>query len=184
MADQIPDEEVLRQSLKDPSRFGVLVERYREPFLRKARSVLRESEDAEDAVQETFVRIYKYGSRFKKEAGVEFKSWAYKILMHTSFTRYQRKRRDATHTTPYEALQHDTLQGDDGRTREGIEDAKRVVAEVMTQMPAHLREALELYYLREQSYDEICKALKITSTTLKMRLFRARQLFKRLTPQR
>ncbi len=184
MTDTTPDEEVLRQSLKDPSRFGVLVERYREPFLRKARSVLREAEDAEDAVQETFVRIYKYGARFRKESGVEFKSWAYKILMHTSFTRYQRRKRHTAHTTPYEAPQHDSLLGDDGRTHEGIEDAKRVVAEVLEQMPAHLREVLELYYLREQSYDEICKTLAVTPTTLKMRLFRARQLFKRLTPQR
>ena len=182
MNEVISDEEILRQSLRDPSRFGVLVTRYQEPFLRKARSVVRDEEDAKDVVQETFIRIYKYGARFRKEAGVEFKSWAYKILMHTSFTRYQKKKRDAANVVAYEAPEHEALPGEDGRDNEALADAKQAVAEVMAQMPPALREVLELYYLREQSYDEICRTLKIAPTTLKMRLFRARQLFKKIIP--
>src|SRR3990167_929061 len=89
MEEQVPDEEILRKSLRDPSQFKILVARYQEPFLRKAWGIVRKQEDAEDIVQEAFVKIYRYGANFQKRAGIQFKSWAYKILMNTAFTHYQ-----------------------------------------------------------------------------------------------
>ena len=70
----LKDEEVLRLSLDDPSYFSVLVDKYQVPFIRKALGILRNQEEAEDVVQDTFTKIYKYGHKFKKEEGIEFKS--------------------------------------------------------------------------------------------------------------
>src|SRR5579864_4753628 len=86
----MPDEQILRLALKDPSYFNILVDKYQAAFIRKSLGVVRDREEAEDIVQETFVKIYRYGNNFKKEAGIEFKSWAYKILMNTTFTHYQK----------------------------------------------------------------------------------------------
>ena len=85
MENDLKDEEILAASLEKPAFFKILVDRYQEAFLRKALSILRRQEDAEDIVQETFVKIYFNGKKFKKMEGIEFKSWAYKILINTSF---------------------------------------------------------------------------------------------------
>ena len=48
----LPDEEILRISLKDPSYFAILVDKYQTPFIRKAIGIVRNKDEAEDIVQE------------------------------------------------------------------------------------------------------------------------------------
>ena len=86
---EIKDDEILAASLNKPALFKILVDRYQEAFIRKAVGILRNQEEAEDIVQETFVKIYLHGKKFKKIKGVEFKSWAYKILVNTAISRYR-----------------------------------------------------------------------------------------------
>ena len=87
---QYKDEEILAASLNKPALFKILVDRYQEAFIRKATGILRNHEEAEDIVQETFVKIYFHGKKFKKLQGIEFKSWAYKILVNTAISRYRK----------------------------------------------------------------------------------------------
>ena len=84
------DEEILAASLEKPAIFKILVDKYQEAFIRKALGILRQQEEAEDVVQETFVKIYLHGKKFKKMDGIEFKSWAYKILVNTAISRYRK----------------------------------------------------------------------------------------------
>lgn len=176
----LKDEEVLRLALKDPTYFSVLVDKYQEPFLRKALGIVRSREEAEDIVQETFVKIYRYAHKFKKEAGIEFKSWAYKILMNTSFTHYQKVKKVGTNVEYLDPLLYeDTLE--ETHDLGGIHDAKKAVKEVVDKMPEHLGRVLKLYYLDDKSYADICKLEKISIPTLKMRLFRSKRLFKKLS---
>ncbi|MBI2024701.1 MAG: RNA polymerase sigma factor [Candidatus Harrisonbacteria bacterium] len=182
MNPEAPDEEILRQSFRDPSQFKFLVARYQDPFIRKAMGIVRRQEDAEDIVQETFVKIYKYGKNFQKRAGIEFKSWAYKILMNTAFTRYQdvKKRSDSTeYLDPVLYDEEKPLSYDDNLG--AVSDAKAAVKAVIEKMPEHLGRILGFYYLEDKSYKDICKLEKISMTTLKMRLFRAKRLFKNLS---
>ena len=62
-----------------------------------------------------------------------------------------------------------------------IQDAKAMVAKVVERMPEHLSKVLKLYYLEDKSYADICKIEKISTPTLKMRLFRAKRLFEKLS---
>ena len=87
------DEEILALSIEQPHLFAVLIDRYQSAFLRKAGTVIRGKEDAEDIVQETFTKIYLYAGKFQVQEGASFKSWGYKILMNTSFTHYKKKKR-------------------------------------------------------------------------------------------
>src|SRR3989338_11306963 len=99
---EIKEEEILVASLNKPALFKILVDRYQEAFIRKAVGILRNQEEAEDIVQETFVKIYLHGKKFKKIKGVEFKSWAYKILVNTAISRYRKvsKKWQAESTSP------------------------------------------------------------------------------------
>ncbi len=180
---QLPDEEVLKLALSDPSKFSILVEKYQAPFLRKALGVVRSQPEAEDIVQETFVKMYKYGKNFKKESGIEFKSWAYKILMNTSFTHYQDLKKKSGQTEYLDPVLYDEMPNTHGSSLADIHDAKTAVNSVITKMPEHLARVLKLYYLEDKSYNDICKLEKITITTLKMRLFRAKRLFQKISTE-
>jgi len=85
------DEEILAESVTNPDIFSLLVDRYQEAFLRKASQIiLNDPETARDIVQEAFVKIYLNASKFKVQEGATFKSWGYKILINTCFTKYKK----------------------------------------------------------------------------------------------
>src|SRR3989338_7096275 len=85
------DEEILALSVTNPDVFSVIVEKYQEAFIRKAgQIVLNDPETARDIVQEVFVKIYLNAAKFKVQEGASFKSWGYKILINTCFTKYKK----------------------------------------------------------------------------------------------
>jgi RNA polymerase sigma factor (sigma-70 family) len=180
---ELDDEAVLTLSIEDPSHFSTIIDRYEDSFMKTAYNVVRTREEAEDVVQEAFTKIYVNARRFKKQPGARFKSWAYKILMNTAFTHYQKLKRTSGKTEYLDQVHYD----DDGEglaaeTRDlaSINDAKAQVNEVIGKMPEHLARLLRSYYLDDKSYQMIAKEEKISMSTLKMRLFRAKRLFRKL----
>lgn len=180
----LEDEELLRLSTREPSHFSSLLDRYQEAFLKTAFGVVRSREEAEDIVQETFTKIYLNAGRFKKQPDASFKSWAYKILMNTSFTHYQKLKKVGGKTEYLDTLLYTSEE--DGPVAETADvakasDAKAQVAAVIERMPEHLGRLLKFYYLEDKSYKDIAKTEKISMSTLKMRLFRAKRLFRKLS---
>ncbi len=178
------DEDILRFSIKDPSLFTVLIDRYEGPFLKTAFGIVRSREEAEDIVQETFTKIYLNAARFKRQPDARFKSWAYKILMNTSFTHYQKLKRVGGKTEYLDSVHYDDDGGGflaESADLSKISDAKALVSEVIAKMPEHLGRLLKLYYLEDMSYQDIANAEKISMSTLKMRLFRAKRQFKKIS---
>ena len=177
----LKDEEILRASLDEPAIFEILVQRYQEPLLRAAMRVVRGREEAEDIVQEAFVKMYKNSGKFQKMEGIEFKSWAYKITINTAITHYRKLKRGeflAEDPSIFESPKEDREVFD---TRFSLAaDAKTVVSEVLTKLPEHLRSVLGRYYLQDQSYKTIAQEENISIPTLKTRLFRAKKLFRKL----
>lgn len=179
--EEMKDEEILKASLDEPAIFEILVQRYQEPLLRAAMRVVRGKEEAEDIVQEAFVKMYKNSQNFQKMDGIGLKSWAYKITINTAITHYRKLKRG-------EFLAEDpSVFGPPQEDREIFDtrfsmaaDAKTVVAETLTKLPEHLRSVVARYYLQDQSYKTIAKEEQISIPTLKMRLFRAKKLFKKL----
>jgi len=181
--EKLPDEQVLKLALKDPSYFRIIIARYEAAFLRKALGIVHNQQESEDVVQETFVKIYKYGDKFKKKDGIEFKSWAYKILMNTAFTHYQELKKKSGNVEYLDPVLYDESPLQDSVDLVAASDARALVKNVIDKMPEHLARVFRLYYLEDKSYDDICKTEKISNTTLKMRLFRAKRLFQKLSAQ-
>ncbi len=180
------DEDILKASLKDPAIFGMLVDRYEGAFLKTAFGVVRDRAEAEDVVQETFTKVYVNGARFTPQPGATFKSWAYRILMNTAFTHYQKAKKTGGKTEYLDEVRYDEEgmgPAVDGRDLALVNDAKKMVAEIIAAMPEHLARLLRLYYLEDKSYKDIAIEEKISMSTLKMRLFRAKRLFKKLADE-
>src|SRR3989338_5828825 len=133
----LKDEAVLALSLGEPAAFSILVERYQSPLFRAAFKIVKSREEAEDIVQESFVKIYKNADKFEKLEGIEFKSWAYKVTINTAITHYRKLKRGEFLSEDPSIYQEPEMETVD--TKFSISaDAKATVASVLGQMPLHL----------------------------------------------
>ena len=177
----LKDEEILALSQEDPAYFSFLVNKYEDAFLRAARGITRNLEEAQDIVQETFVKIYRYAGNFQKRPGIEFKSWAYRILINTSITHYQKLKKERGNTEYLDPVLYDDNPVLSEHRNLGLEkDMKEGVAKAISKMPEHLGKVLKMYYFDDMSYEEIAKAENISMPALKMRMFRAKRVFKNM----
>jgi len=139
-----------------------------------ARWLTRDTEEAEDLVQETYVKALKGFPSF--QLGTNFRAWMYRILRNTFFT--SRTGLRATMTVPLDPEQDDSELAVENETPETIlmkrSDSQLVVGAI-DGLPVHYREALLLCEVEEMSYREIAETLSIPVGTVMSRLSRARR---------
>lgn len=171
------DEDILALSVSNPGAFGVLIDRYQGALLRKAVTVLRNREDAEDVVQETFTKIYVHASSFQTKEGASFSSWAYKILLNTSFTLYQKRKRERTFRGDIDPEFFAMLPDKESRTFEK-ESVSDYVASVISRMPRDLGRVLTLHFLDGFPQADIARLEGVTVGAVKTRVHRAKKIFR------
>lgn len=176
----LKDEDILKAAQDEPALFELLVERYRSPLLRAALRVIKSREEAEDIVQEAFVKIYKNAHQFQKLEGIEFKSWAYKVTINTAITHYRKLKRGEFLSEDPSIFEKPSEEQFDTHLHERA-DAKSIIADTLEKVPEHLAIVLKAYYFEDKSYQTIAQEHNISIPTLKMRLFRAKRIFKKLT---
>ena len=151
-----------------------LVERYKDDAFRLAYRLLQNVEDAKDASQEAFVRLFRSLHKFRFNASV--KTWLYRIVTNSciDFLRRQKRRSDA----PLE--QADLLPAADSDPTDAAlrEETAAQVRRVIGALPIKYRVVLTLRELEGLSCEEVAKTLRIPQATVRWRLHRARKLFK------
>jgi len=169
------DEDILFMSVKKPSVFEVLIDRYQEPFLNKVRSILGPREEIEDIVQETFVKIYVNAGRFKIQPGASFKSWGYKILLNTTFSHYQKLKKDDGALARVEREVYEAFP-------DKVDDVETYdfVLSVLVRMPNQLSRALKLHFIDGMPQKEIAVLEGISISAVKTRIYRAKREFKKV----
>ena len=90
--DEALDRLVLEAKRGDPWAFGRLFDEYHEPIYRFIANRVNRPTDAEDLVQETFLRAYRGFAGF--EEGTNLKAWMYRILTNTFINAYRKKQRE------------------------------------------------------------------------------------------
>jgi len=176
------DEEILLRSQAQPWLFSVLLDRYQDAFLRKATSVLHNQLDAEEVVQDTFTKIYLHAHTYEDRAEAKFSSWAYRILLNTAFTLYQKKvkegQRFVSIDPEFEQFIADQAQSTTNR------DRSDAVERVLARLPGHFAAVLRLHYLERWSHDAIARAGGEKVGTIKARVHRAKAAFRKAaTPE-
>ncbi len=176
-ARELPDEEVLLRSQAEPWLFGVLLDRYQEAFLRKAMGIIRDPRDAEEIVQDTFTKIYLNASSFTPQEGAKFSSWAYRILMNTAFTYYQKRIKAGAR---FQALDPEFEQfvadKSGGQAATEVADG---VARILERLPGHFAVVLRLHYIERWSHQDIADETGEAVGTIKARIHRAKAAFRK-----
>lgn len=173
------DEEILVLSIKNPSSFGVIIDRYQDALTRKALTILRNKEEAEDIVQETFTKIYLNAGKFKIQEGASFKSWAYRILINTSFTRYQKIKKEKGARTLLNPEVYESL-GDIHSKQFEKQETSEYIISILSRMPEHLGRVLRLHILEGKPQEQVAKEEGISVSAVKTRVHRAKKAFKKI----
>ena len=176
--DERSDEEVLEASLTHPSLFARIVEKYEDAFMRKALRILHSPEEAEDAVQEAFTKIYMYAPRFKKQEGATFSSWGYKILINTCLTKYQKRKRDMGTRADLDPEFYEMLP--DGTDTAGERELRDEIASVLVRMPESFAAALTKHFIAGKPHEEAAREEGISEGAIKTRVHRAKREFKKI----
>lgn len=176
----LSDEKLLSLSLTNPNHFAHIVGRYEEAFLRKAERILGREEEARDVVQDTFTKIYLNARRFKPVPGATFKSWGYKILVNTAFTSYQKRKKDAPFSAKLDPELYDIIP-DLGQLDWSKNEVERdFLVSIFSRMPREFSRVLELHFLEGRPHQEIAKMENLTVPAVKTRVYRAKQLFRKI----
>ena len=151
--------------------FTHLVETYQKPVYNLCYRMLGDANEAEDAAQDTFLRVYKNIKRY--DATRPFSTWLLSIAAHLCIDQLRKRRMVviSMDTTP-------CLDPPDGSPGPEAalnikQDQVRVQALLKTLNP-HDRAAIVMYYWYDFSYDEIARSLSLTPSAVKSRLHRAR----------
>jgi RNA polymerase sigma-70 factor (ECF subfamily) len=163
----IEDDELIRRARAgDTSAFGELVTRYQRPIYTMALRMLGNPQDAQDAAQMTFVRAYRGLSGFDEDR--RFFSWLYRIGVNECLNARRTRR-------PEEALNRAIpASGSPFESAAASERTAHLQAALQELSPEY-RAVIVLRHFSDLSYDEMADALGVPVTTIKSRLYAARQ---------
>lgn len=154
--------------------FERLVHNYQKTLLRMCCLYLRDKTLAEDAVQETFIKVYRSMQSFRGESSE--KTWLMKIAMNTCH--------DIRRSHWFKLIDRRYTPDMLPEANEPFEQEEdNLVAEIM-QLPRKLREVVLLYYYQDMSVTEIADSLGITQSSVSGRLKRARDKLRILLERR
>lgn len=140
-----------------------------------ARWLMRNEQDAQDVVQEAYLRAFKSFSGFHGSNG---RAWLLTIVRNTCYTLLKKNKAvDLTTTFDEEVHAADSESDSPATILEHTEDAK-LISEAMDELPAEFREILVLRHQEGLSYKEIADIAQIPPGTVMSRLARAREKFR------
>jgi RNA polymerase sigma-70 factor (ECF subfamily) len=181
------DKQIIERVMGGDARaFGRLVDRHKAKAMAVALRILRNREEAEEALQDAFVRMYKALSSFEWKSS--FSTWLYRIVYNTCITALGRRseieRREIDSDEEYDlpgAIESDELQPD---MRVESDEVEKIVLGEIDKLPASYGTTFTLFAVQEMSYEEIVDVMGLPLGTVKARIFRARMMLRNAVARR
>jgi RNA polymerase sigma-70 factor (ECF subfamily) len=147
-----------------------------------ARWLVRKPQDAEDIVQETYLRAFKFFGGYQ---GGDARSWVLKIVRNTSYS-FLEKNRTANLAEEFDETVHTAVSGQSGADATLLKSVdSQMLREALDELPVNFREVIVLRELEGMSYKEIAEVMGKPIGTVMSGLARARtQLKERLIRMR
>lgn len=175
-----PDEEIVERVLAgDSALFEILMRRHNQRIYRIVRGILADDGEAEDVMQDAYVRAYQHLRQFEGRAS--FVTWLTRIAMHEAFARAQRMKRQ-TSLDSDESVSESTMatpQEDTPERNAANGELGRVLEAAILSLPEKYRSVIMMRDVEEMNTCEAAAALEISEDAVKVRLHRAHALVRR-----
>ncbi|MFD1710662.1 RNA polymerase sigma factor [Ottowia sp. GY511] len=182
---EISDAELAQRAVEgDEGAFVAIMRRHNRLLFRTARAVLRNDADAEDALQQAYLRAWRAIGSFRAEARLS--TWLVRIVANEALARARRPAlkvipldtvMSSTETDPLNWLQDDADKQPDRITMRT--ELRRLMEARIDQLPDDFRWVFVLRGVQELSVEEVASALAIPEATVRSRFFRARDLLRK-----
>lgn len=155
---------------KNPEAFREIMGRYLQPIYNFIVHYTKDKDTAEDVVQETFFKIWKYAEKFRK--GNRFKPWIYTIAKNTLFDHFK-KRKDLPFSNLEEEKQaEETVDSSIDQELSMMEmveskDFSRIAKDYVEDLRSEYKIVLSLHYEQELTFEEIAEILNRPMNTVK-----------------
>lgn len=175
-------EKILLQKIKAGDKYAYmeLVTPFRERLFRKAKSMVKDDDDADDIVQDALIAGYKSIVNFRAEAGVY--TWLYRIVINKSKDLLTKRKRMVEKSIDDNEQQFvDDRLGFEKKLE--LSDESSYLIKKINQLENIYKEVIELRYFEEMSYSDIADLLECNVGTVKSRLFKAKEILKHMILQ-
>lgn len=163
----------------DKKAFAELVDRHKDRGMTLSLRMLKNREEAEEALQDAFIRAFNALPRFEWKSS--FSTWFYRIVYNVCVTQLSKRGEDI----------HVTLDGEEGEggfevAEEGLapdekyesDEFESLVVREIERLPALYGSICTLFFMQDMSYDQIVEITGLPLGTVKVRLFRGRMLLR------
>jgi len=159
---------IARTLAGDPRAYAEVVRTFQHMVYTVCHRVLRNTEDAEEATQDTFVKAYQNLAGYS--GGAKFSTWLYSIAFRTAISHGRKRRPDSVSVD--DLISHPPAERQDGMQQA---DIKRYLNKALGAMDEEDASILSFFYLEELSVEEIVTVTGLTASNVKVKLHRSRK---------
>ena len=179
-SDQQSDNDLLRLiAAQDRRAFACLMQRHGRLMMMVAQRTIGNAADADEVVQEAFLKVWLLASEWQPDGGAKFSTWFYRVVLNASLDRCRRKGMaslddvdDPEDTAPggFETVAH--------------AQRHRMIVAAMADLSDKQNEALSLYYFGEMSAPDAARILDVSLSSFEALLFRGKVALKEALKRR
>jgi len=178
----LSDQEIIDSVRKgNDSDYSIIVNRYKNKAFSMLKRMLKNEFDAEEVLQDCFMKAYNSLNNFKGEA--KFSTWFYRIVYNSALTKLSSAKRkienemssiDDLHYLESKYLADDFIKADNSL----------LIKNIVNELPPKNAAVVTMFYLEEMSTEEISEVLQISVVNVKVILHRSRNLLRELFVKR
>jgi RNA polymerase sigma factor (sigma-70 family) len=173
------DDEEIIHSILDGNRndYEFIMRRYNERLYRIGISILKDENDVEDIMQETYIKAYKHLESFRQQS--KFSTWLTRIMVNESLAKLrQRKRFEISIDTETENEQLYFANSETPEKQLLQKELKNIIEAAIKNLPQKYQTVFMMREIENMNVQETAKSLNITTENVKVRLHRAKELLK------
>ena len=168
----LSDQEIIDSVRKgNKSDYSIIINRYKNKAFSMLKRMLKNEFDAEEVLQDCFLKAYNSLNSFKGEA--KFSTWFYRIVYNSALTKLSsQKRKIEAEMSSVE----DNFDLESEYNADDIEkkDLQEFVQDIINKLPERYSAIITMFYLNEMSIEEISEVMQITVSNVKVMLYRSR----------
>ena len=168
------DDDLLRLiAAGDRRAFACLMDRYSTVMLRVAQRTLGNAADADEVVQEAFIKVWILAAQWDPNGGAKFSTWFYRVVLNASLDRCRRKV-----MVPLDDVDDPEDMAPNGYENVAQAQRHRVIVAAMADLSEKQREAMMLFYFGEMSAPSAARLLDVSLSSFESLLFRGKTALK------